>query len=95
MNSLGFLALTVYMKQDLAEVARVLQMLVKQPLGIERFNVHLAPTDVATVKGLERMQEPVIRLAIIGTPRSDNEVESATKALNRLISVFKVVADQY
>lgn len=85
--------LTVYMQVDVAELARVLQMMVKQPMQIERFNANLVARDFSHVSGLEYVQEPVMRLAIVGTVGCSREVERATKALNRLVSVFKVIAD--
>lgn len=94
LNQLGFVALTVYMKNDIAEVSRVLQLMVRQPVQIERFNAHLLPHAFTHIKGLESIDEPIMRLAIVGTVSSASELERATKALNRLVSVFKVVADQ-
>ena len=94
MNPLGFVALTVYMKRDVAEVSRLMSMLVRQPLELERFNVHFVPSDVSNVNGLERAADPVIRVAIIATARSQSELERTTKALNRLVTVLKVVVEQ-
>lgn len=94
MHELGFVTLTVYLDEDVAEVSRVLQMMVRQPLAMERFNVHLVPGDVRSVKGLEQVRRPVIRLAIIGTSRSDADLERTTKSLNRLVSVLKVVTER-
>lgn len=91
MKSLQAVVLTVYMKQDIAELSRVLQVLVTQALRVEEFDAHMASHEVTRVKGLDAVDLPVMRLAIGASVESHHEVERATKALNRLVCVLKVV----
>jgi acetolactate synthase small subunit len=87
-----FVTLTVYMSRDIAEVSRVLQALVRLPVQIERFNANLVDKDVSTVRGLEELVAPVMRLAVVATLDGPRQLERVTKSLNRLVSVYKVQA---
>lgn len=89
-SSRRLVALTVYMSPDLAEVARVLTVLARYRVAIQRFDANLSPVDTRHVSGLESLSHPVMQLGIVGMVVSDHEVERMTKTLNRLISVFKV-----
>jgi acetolactate synthase small subunit len=91
-DQLEFVTLTVYMNRDVAEVARVLQVLVRLPVQIERFNANLVARDSHPVRSLEAAGGPVMRLAIVATMDSARELERLTKSLNRLVSVYKVQA---
>lgn len=91
---LGFVRLTVYMKPDIAEVGRVLQVLVRQPLRIGLVNADITPFDVREITGLGVIREPVMRLLIEGAADVPQDVERTTRAVNRLVAVFKVVVAQ-
>lgn len=84
--------ITVYMRRDVAEVGRVLQVLTRLGWEIDRFNANFGPFDVRYVRGLEVPGVPVMRLAIVGALKEKREVERITKALNRMVDVYKVIA---
>ncbi|MCW2840047.1 MAG: hypothetical protein JWR55_1530 [Aeromicrobium sp.] len=88
-----FVVLTVYMRPEIAEVSRVLQTLVLQPLRVERFSARLVPVDVSGVGGLDGLGVPVMKLVVTGTVTGPHEVERAVKALNKLTQVYKVRTD--
>lgn len=89
-DQLEFVTFTVYMDRDIAEVSRLLQVLVRLPVQIERFNANLVARDFRSVRNLEAEGAPVMRLAVVATMDSARELERVTKCLNRLISVYKV-----
>jgi hypothetical protein len=88
-GQLRFVVLTIYMAPDLAEVARILQALVRLPLTVQRFNAHVAAVDVTGIGGLDSLPGPVMQLVVVGSGGS-HELERTTKALNRLVGVYKV-----
>jgi hypothetical protein len=83
--------LTVYMTADVAELSRVLQMLVRQPMDVGRFDGDLTAGDYTQVSGLEDVREPIMRLTMTGSVTHHADIERASKALNRIVSVFKVI----
>lgn len=93
MDQSVFVMLSIYMHRDFAEVARVAQTLVRQPIQIERFNADLVPRDVSSINGLEKADFPVIRLVVAANMRAISDVEHTTKSLNRIVSVVKVIAE--
>lgn len=84
--------ITVYMRRDTAEVGRVLQILTRLRWDIDRFNANFGSFDTRRVRGLEGIEGPVMRLAIVGVLKHRHEVERITKALNRSVDVYKVIA---
>jgi hypothetical protein len=84
--------LTVYLRPGLAEVSRVLQSLVLQPITVDRFDAGLRSVDTGKVNGLDALAVPVMRLLVTGSVASSGDLERVTKRLNRLVDVYKVVA---
>ncbi len=89
---IGFLNLSVYMTLDLIEVVRVMQTLVRQKLDAKQLNVYMSPRSMAHVRGLEKLEEPVMVLKVTALVWDATTVERTSKALNRLVSVFKVTS---
>ena len=86
--------LTIYMRLDVAEVSRILQMLVRERLTIDRFNANFSQIDLSHVAGLNHVDVPLMKLVVVASVASTHEIESATKALNRLLDVVKVLVSQ-
>lgn len=83
--------ITVYMRPDVNELARVLRLVGQSDLVLEKFNANFVPFDPQHVNGLDRLDAQLMRVVIIGTSRSSLAVERLTKRLNRLIDVYKIV----
>ena len=92
MDTMEVVGFTVYMSADVAEVSRVLQVLVRQSIRIERFNANLKEVEHGYVQGRQMSHNiSAMRLVIVGSVAGPSDVERATKLLNRLVSVYKVV----
>lgn len=83
--------LKIYLRPDLAEVMRVLQALVRLPIVVERFDAHLSYSAIQLAGNRDRWPGPFMRVAVVGSIDGARDVERVTKALNKVVSVYKVI----
>lgn len=86
----GLVILTVYARADLAVCSRVLQTFTIRRFTVERIVADLSRFDHRAVKGLEDVDGPVMRVALVISLQRDNDLERVGKLLNRIIDVYKV-----
>lgn len=86
----GLVVLTVYARADLAVCSRVLQAFTIRPFTVERVVADLSRFDHREVRGLEDVDGPVMRIALVVSLQRDNDLERVGKLLNRVVDVYKV-----
>lgn len=86
----GLAVLTVYARGDIAVCGRVLQGFTVRRLVIERFIADFSGFNHRRIRGLEGVRGEVLRMTIVASLPSPDDLERIGKFLNRIIDVYKV-----
>jgi hypothetical protein len=86
----GLVILTVHARADLAVCSRVLQALIVRQYAVERLVADLSTFDHRKVSGLESVPGPVMRIVLALSLHRENDLERATRLLDRVVDVYNV-----
>lgn len=86
----SLVVLTILARADPSACARVLQGLALRQVVIEQFVGDFRRFDHREVRGLEYVQDAVMRISVVVSLQHHADLQRLVKLLNRIVDVYKV-----